>query len=79
MSPTTQTRTVRMTLAPELAAYLTWLDRHAGRTFAPAEYDVFAAGYGAAFGGIAGHGEAANEDALIAAIQAATGAVDGAR
>jgi hypothetical protein len=42
--PTVETRTVQFTIDPALRAYFAWLDAE-GLTFAPGEFDVFAAGY----------------------------------
>lgn len=41
-------RTVHFTAAPELAAYLYWLDAHQPLTWDAHEYDIFADGYRAA-------------------------------
>lgn len=39
-----ETRTVHFTVDPALRASMAWLDQE-GLTFAPAEFDAFAAGY----------------------------------
>lgn len=42
---TTEARTIPMTIASRLAAYLAWLDKERGRTFDLAQYDLFCANY----------------------------------